>query len=355
MRPILITALLVGFVAQGAPDTPRRYVAYRAEDPLVIDGRLDEQAWIDTDWTDAFVDIQGDERPPPRFVTRAKMLWDESFFYVAAELSEPHLWATLTERDSVIYHDNDFEVFIDPTGDTHAYYELEVNALGTVWDLMLLKPYRDGGLAIDAWDIQGLQVGVDLRGTLNDPNDEDDGWSVEIAMPWSVLDEAASHRGAPEPGEIWRVNFSRVQWRLDAGDRGYTKQLDPATDDPYPEDNWVWSPQGAVNMHRPEHWGFVRFSQRFAGSAMRDVVVVDPNEPVRMALREIYYRQSSHFETTGTYASSLAELGVDDLHVEGLEFAPRMRGSATGYTISAAGFGGATVFIRDDGKVWSTQ
>ena len=56
------------------------------------------------------------------------MLWDDQFFYVGAELEEPHVWATLTERDSVIFHDNDFEVFIDPDGDTHLYYELEMNA-----------------------------------------------------------------------------------------------------------------------------------------------------------------------------------------------------------------------------------
>ena len=77
-------------------------------------------------------------------------------------MEEPDVWATLTERDSVIFHDNDFEVFIDPDGDTHAYYELEVNALGTAWDLILIKPYRDGGPAINGWDIAGLKVGVDV-------------------------------------------------------------------------------------------------------------------------------------------------------------------------------------------------
>ena len=84
---------------------------------------------------------------------------------VAAEMDEPDVWGVLTERDSVIFHDNDFEIFIDPDGDTHAYYELEVNALGTPWDLMLITPYRDGGPAIHAWDIAGLQVGVRVRGT----------------------------------------------------------------------------------------------------------------------------------------------------------------------------------------------
>ena len=63
------------------------------------------------------------------------MLWDDEYFYFAAELIEDQIWATLTERDSVIFYDNDFEIFIDPDGDSHQYYEFEINALNTVWDL----------------------------------------------------------------------------------------------------------------------------------------------------------------------------------------------------------------------------
>ncbi len=95
-----------------------------------------------------------------------KMLWDDEFLYIAADLLEPDIWGTLTTRDAVIFQDNDFEVFIDPDGDTHDYFELEVNALKTAWDLLLPQPYRDGGSAIDGWDIAGLEVGVDIRGTL---------------------------------------------------------------------------------------------------------------------------------------------------------------------------------------------
>ncbi len=112
--------------------------------------------------------------------------------------SSPTCGGRCATRDAVIFHDNDFEVFIDPDGDTHAYYELEVNALGTPWDLMLIKPYRDGGRAIDGWDIAGLKVGVDLRGTINRPGDRDDGWTVELAMPWRILREAAPEQPCPE-------------------------------------------------------------------------------------------------------------------------------------------------------------
>ncbi len=97
---------------------PRGYVCMPATDPPRIDGRLDDPAWKHAAWTDRFVDIQGKQKPKPRFQTRAKMLWDKNYFYIAADMIEPHVWGTLTKHDSVIFHDNDFEVFIDPDGDT---------------------------------------------------------------------------------------------------------------------------------------------------------------------------------------------------------------------------------------------
>ena len=174
--------------------SPLGYVCYRSAAPLRIDGRLDDPAWQDAAWTADFVDIEGDARPRPALVTRARMLWDDQFFYVAAAMEEPHVWATLAQHDSVIFHDNDFEVFIDPNGDNHEYYEFEINALGTGWDLLLTRPYKDGGKAVNGWEIAGLKTAVHLDGTLNDPSDTDGGWSAEIASPGA---RSPTRRAAP--------------------------------------------------------------------------------------------------------------------------------------------------------------
>ena len=339
---------------EAMPFAPRQYVSYRASSPISVDGKLNEPAWAAAAWSEPFVDIEGDSRPHPRFRTRAKMLWDDEYFYVAAEMEEPDLWGTLTERDSVIFHDNDFEVFIDPDGDTHAYYELEVNALGTPWDLMLIKPYRDGGPAIHGWDIAGLRVGIDVRGTINRPGDRDDGWSVEIAMPWKILKEAAPDHKLPKAGDRWRVNFSRVEWEVDSADGRYAKRLKPGTKDPLPEKNWVWSPQGAINMHMPERWGYVQFSGKPAGTGT-DAFVDDPNERVKWALRRLYYRQGRFRAATGAYATTPDSLKASDIVVDGLEFRPVIQATATRYEISASGFGGAVVHIDQDGRVWLTR
>jgi hypothetical protein len=233
---------------------PRGYVCARAALPISIDGDLEKPVWAAAPWSEPFVDIEGDYEPDPTWPTRVKMLWDDQFFYIGAYLTEPHVWGTLTEHDSVIFQDNDFEVFIDPDGDNHDYGELELNALNTTWDLRLPKPYRDGGPALNEWELHGMRTAVKIDGTLNDPADEDTGWSVEIAIPWSAL---STLKGGQRPaiGQQWRVNFSRVEWDIDIVEGTYAKI--PNT----PEHNWVWSPQWVIDMHRPELWGYVQFEE----------------------------------------------------------------------------------------------
>ena len=328
---------------------PLRAVCARAPVPIAIDGRLDEAGWKATAPSTRFVDIEGEATPP--LETRMKMLWDDRFLYIGADLEEPHVWGTLKARDSVIFQDNDFEVFIDPDGDTHNYYEIEINALGTVWDLMLVQPYRDGGPAIHAWDIAGLQSAVHVRGTLNAPGDRDQGWSVEMAIPWEILQEAAPGRRPPKSGDACRVNFSRVQWDTEIVGGKYVKLKDPSTGKPRPEHNWVWSPQGAINMHMPERWGYLHFVDVPAGQIASEIAG-DPNERVKWALRRLYYRQREHRAAHGRYASDLAALRAEGVAVEGLTFRPRLSSTETQYEIRADGFDGAVVRIRQDGRVW---
>ncbi len=251
LRSFLRIALASGLFLASAAE-PKQYDCARAASPIRVDGKLDDAAWQSAQWTDVFVDIEGGAKPAPRFRTRAKMLWDDDHFYIAAELEEPHVWATLTAHDSVIFRDNDFEVFLNPTGDTLNYFEFEINALNTGWDLFLNRPYRKGGKADNSWEISGLRTAVAVDGTLNDSRDRDRGWTVEIAFPWTAFVDR-SGKGRPRPGDQWRVNFSRVEWQHDLVDGKYVKR--PGLK----EDNWVWSPQGLINMHVPEQWGYVRF------------------------------------------------------------------------------------------------
>jgi hypothetical protein len=328
---------------------PSRYAAVRVSYPPVIDGALDDAAWARAGWTGPFQDIEGRLKPQPRFATRAKMAWDDECFYVAAELEEPDLWATLTARDAVIYHENDFEVFIDPDGDTHEYSELEMNALNTVWDLLLVKSYRDGGPAVNAWDIANLRTAVKLDGTLNDPSDEDAGWTLEIAIPWKVLAECAHRSAPPQSGDSWWINFSRVEWRREVVEGRYGKSRDPATGKDLPEDNWVWSPQGLIAMHYPERWGLVTFVE-----AATDAPELSAEDLLaRQALWQLYYAQKGFQEQHGGYAASLDELPPRE---PPLAAELRLEACGGGYEATFTAPGGVGLYhLRDDGRLWRDE
>ena len=160
--------------------------------------------------------------------------------------------------------------------------------------------------------------------------------------------------GRPRDGDEWRVNFSRVEWQVDTAGDGYAKRLRPGSKDPLPEDNWVWSPQGAIDMHMPERWGYVQFSGKPAGSGT-DSFIDDPNERVKWALRRLYYRQRSLHAAKGAYAATLDSLDAADIRVEGLDFRPVIQTTTSSYEISANGFDGVVVHINQDGRVWLTR
>src|ERR1700742_4392203 len=110
MRLFVLVAFVLGPAVLLAQ---RHYVCYTAAKPPVIDG-VEDAVWKAAPWTEEFADIEGGLRPAPTFKTRTKMLWDKDNLYLYAELQEPDLWATLLQHDTIIYLDNDFEVFIDP-------------------------------------------------------------------------------------------------------------------------------------------------------------------------------------------------------------------------------------------------
>ncbi len=255
---LLIAESLLNISAAQQLPPLKSYDCYLKPEEIIIDGILDDKAWKNAPWSENFSDIKTAAAAPPGLFTRFKMLWDSQYCYIAACLGEPHIWDTLTAHDAIIYHENDFEVFIDPDGDGENYYEFEINALGTVFDLFLNKPYKRGGKANTAWDFNGIKSAVAIYGTANNPADTDSRWTVEIAIPWSALYE----NRPPRNQEVWRFNFSRVEWPFTLRYGNYTKKVDGKTGRPLPEDNWVWSTQGAVNMHLPERWGKVRFIEK---------------------------------------------------------------------------------------------
>lgn len=253
MKKTLLTFLFLSLTTMLLAEPT--YICQKAIDPIVVDGRLTEASWQKATLLPPMRDLSG---MPAKYDCQIQMTYDEKYLYFAAVLPTPNINGTLTERDSIIYHDDDFEIFIDPTNTGYNYLELEINALNTVWDLFLTAPYREGErcIAIHDWDIKGLQHAVSHQGTLNDSSDTDTSWTVEIAWPWtSITHHATLPRTStpPTPGQEMRFNFSRVDHPTDAnGKRG--------------EVNTVWAPTRQVTIHAPEQWGRIRFSDLPVGT-----------------------------------------------------------------------------------------
>ncbi|WP_071790484.1 carbohydrate-binding family 9-like protein [Sphingobacterium deserti] len=280
--------------------TPLVYAAKKINTPIEIDGRANESAWAEAAWTSAFTDIEGEFKPSPKLLTKAKMLWDDENLYIYAKLDEPHIWGDITEPDAIIYHNNDFEVFIKPFEQQSFYYEIEVNALNTIMDLMMPKAYRLGGDALMHWDVKGLKSAVHIEGTLNDARDEDHYWAVEMAIPFRSLHTFAG-KATPKVDSYWRVNFSRVQWQHELINGRYQRKK---SDDKFvPEDNWVWSPIGVVNMHHPERWGYLKFVEE----AQPNATPPKTDEAERLAWN-IFYLQQAYYRTHHKYATTIEAL-----------------------------------------------
>jgi hypothetical protein len=345
MVAIVLFAFYLGCIAMVAQNSPRTYVAPKTVDTISVDGFMTEPAWQNTQWSQPYIDIEGVKIPS--YETRMKLMWDDDNLYIYAELEEPHVWGTLKQKDTVIFYNNDFEIFIDPDGDTHNYYELEINALNTIWDLYLSKPYRNGAHVLDNWDIKGLQSAVQIKGTLNNPKDIDDGWSLEIAIPWSFTKGPTSKAIVPK-NEFWRMNFSRVNWDFDLIDGRYSRKKD-SNGNHLPEYNWVWSPQGVINMHEPEHWGYVYFSTDTEG--VDTVFEIPQDEHIKWYLYELYRDYRGEGNRKGIWKKNKSEFKILPRLILGKSISPRLETNSFGFILrTISPFTGDTLIIHHDGK-----
>lgn len=240
----------------------------------MIDGILNEPSWLAAPQSTAFVDIvTGDSA---WLDTRVALLWDEEYLYFGFTAEEPNVCASLTERDSRIYEDNDLEIFI---AGKDAYYEFEINALNTIYEVFWIwkdalypgSPYhrvpefdptrrktrtlsgvgghlheRGARWGFLEWDFPGLLHGV---------HHTDQGWTAEIALPWAGLRWLADGRSVPpRDGDVWRIDCSRFQ------------QFDSNGNPIPPGAGWTWNAHGHYDSHIPEAFPYIRFSNQVVGS-----------------------------------------------------------------------------------------
>jgi len=250
------------------------YTAFQVAAPIRMDGKLDEPEWKAAPRSARFADIITGQ--PAIHDTRAAVLWDGKYLYVAYWVEEPFVSAKFTNHNDLIYNDNDVECFI---AGPDAYYELEINAFNTCYEVFFVwentfersglsklpefersklvpfngvaytNHFRGGRLGNFNHTLPGMKTAVHVDGTINLDADRDRGWTVELAFPWESLSWLATDGRAlpPKEGDVWRMDFSRFNTY---------KEAPPAKD----SGGWFWSPHGVWDSHIPECFAFITFS-----------------------------------------------------------------------------------------------
>lgn len=183
-------------------------IARRASEKIVIDGKLDEPAWKDAPAVDGFCTIVDGESLPASSRTRVRALWDAECLYIGAEMEDNDIIAFHEENNSRTWEDDVFEMFIKPFRDSPGYYEFHVTPKNTT--LQLYFPKAEIKRKLENSIFEGnIKTAVEVRGEINNPGSRDEGWTAEIAIPFSAF-----HGTAPPPGSgtEWTAAFCRYDY-----------------------------------------------------------------------------------------------------------------------------------------------
>ena len=179
--------------------------------PITIDGKADEKAWESAEIIDKFsLPWLGKEARPSKTTTKARLLWDLDNLYFFGEMVDSDLYADVTEHDGDTWNNDVFELFIKPADNKPGYYEFQVNAKNTVFDMFL--PRRGHVARFRRAQEFHLETKVVLDGTLNNWTDRDKGWSVEGKIPWRDFIKTG---GRPAIDEVWKFVLCRYDYCID--------------------------------------------------------------------------------------------------------------------------------------------
>jgi hypothetical protein len=190
-----------GVFGQAESQRPR-YEVRRAAAPVTIDGHVNTKEWSQASPAFEFI-FPWEQQTGAKQKTRARLLWDDVNLYIAYEVEDTDIVAQFTERDAWVYRDDTVEIFLNVRpSQTVAYYAIEANVRGAMMDYFC----ADARFYIKKLQMEGVKLAVQIDGTLNQREDQDRGWSVELAIPWENFSDMAK---VPQAGTVFTANLNR--------------------------------------------------------------------------------------------------------------------------------------------------
>jgi hypothetical protein len=232
---VLLILLALGGVlwAQERPVGPvPKYEVKRAASRINVDGKLDDAAWKGAN-TLTF-QFPWEFQTGAKQKTTVRILWDDENLYLGYDCEDADIFAQYLKHDDPTYKDDAVELFINPNPSGHFYYGMEMNVRAVLYDYMFIFP----DVFIARFDMTGVQLATSIRGTLNVRGDKDEGWSLEVAIPWQNFQELTKTL-PPAAGSMWTANMNR--WDGVEPDRRLSQ--------------WSDSGMKAPNPHQPARFG----------------------------------------------------------------------------------------------------
>ena len=192
VRIISTCCLLIPLFAAG--QTAREATAVKIDEPIRVDGVLDEEAWSRAATLSDFIQFQPERGAPATVRTSVRILYDGSAVYFGFENTDPDLdriAARISKRDSDLKEDDAVAILLDTYGDRRACYQFMTNLLGTQYDGRI----TDNGLTTDTtWD--GVWKSAARK--------TETGWTAEIAIELSGL------KYQPGRQRSWGLGLARI-------------------------------------------------------------------------------------------------------------------------------------------------
>jgi len=239
---LLSLAFLVSSIYVVVSDTSEDLPVYevrRTTGKMQIDGKLGE-----ADWTAAnavTLNFPWESQTGAKQKTVARILWDDENLYVSYDCEDTEITAVYDTRDDPTYKDDCVEIFISPNEQKlDLYYGLEMNCRAVLYDYF----YVFKRSLIRGFDMIGVKLATSMRGTLNAAGDKDEGWSLEVSIPFENFRDM-TREIPPKAGSSWRINLNR--WDGVEPNRRLS----------------IWSPSGMEkpNPHNPERFGRIVFAE----------------------------------------------------------------------------------------------
>lgn len=214
---------------------------------ITHDGRLDEPGWVQAARSLRFVDTMSGGNA--ELEAYAYVTWDPQNLWVGFDVKDDFLKSTFRADDDHLWEQDAVEIMVDPEGDGRNYFEIQVAPTGRIFTTRYDSRRQPQPFGHLDWNATGIQARVNTRGTVND-DDEDQGYTVEIKIPFSAFAAGDPPATPPAPNSSWRMNFYVMDTREEGGQRAAG-----------------WSPPRVGDFHVPNRFGRIVFFDAGAAAA----------------------------------------------------------------------------------------